>query len=64
MVEQTTIVANGKRVFDKFDTKIKKPGFLNYINLFDKDRYEFLTGEIQTFRDLTLKIIEVNSQPG
>jgi hypothetical protein len=63
MVEQTTIVANGKKVFDKFETKIKKPGFLNYINIFDRDRYEFLTGDIKTFRDLTLKIIEVNRQP-
>lgn len=63
MVEQTTILANGKKVFDKFDTKIKKPGFLNYINIFDRDRYEFLTGDIKTFKDLTLKIIEVNRQP-
>ena len=62
MLEQTTILANGKKVFDKFDKKIKKPGFLNYINIFDRDRYEFLTGDIKTFRDLTLKIIEVNKQ--
>jgi hypothetical protein len=60
MVEQTTIISNGAKIFDKFDTKIKKSGFLNYINIFDKDRYVFLTGDIKTFRDLTLKIIEVN----
>jgi hypothetical protein len=60
MVEQTTIISNGKKVFDQFDTKLKKTGFLNYINIFDKDRYTFLTGDIKTFRDLTLKIIEVN----
>lgn len=60
MVEQTTIISNGKKVFDQFDTKLKKASFLNYINIFDKDRYTFLTGDIKTFRDLTLKIIEVN----
>jgi len=62
MIEQTTIISNGKQVFDKFETKRKKTGFLNYINIFDKDRYTFITGNIKTFRDLTLKIIEVNRQ--
>lgn len=60
MVEQTTIISNGKKVFNEFDTKIKKAGVWNYINVFDKDRYTVLTGDIVTFRDLTLKIIDVN----
>ena len=60
MVEQTTIIAKGNPVFDKFDTKIKKPGLLNYINIFAKNRHEFVTGNIKTFKDLTLKIMEVN----
>jgi hypothetical protein len=42
--------------------KRKKSGFINYINIFDKERYTLLTGEIKTFRDLTLKIIQVNEQ--
>jgi hypothetical protein len=60
MVEQTTIIANGKPVFDKLDAKRIKTGFFNYINIFDKNRYTLTTGDIKTFRDLTLKIIEVN----
>lgn len=60
MVQQITIISNGKKVFDQFETKLKKTGFLNYINIFDKDRYILMTGEIKTFRDLTLKIIEVH----
>jgi len=63
MIEQVNIIANGKRVFDKLELKQKKAGFLNYISLFDKDRYTFLTGNINTFRDLVFKIIEVNNQP-
>jgi hypothetical protein len=61
MLEQTTIISNGKQVFDQFDIRRKKKGFFNYINVFDKNRYTFLTGDILTFRDLTLKLIEVNS---
>lgn len=60
MITQTTIISNGKKVFDQLDIKIKKTGFLNYINIFDKDRYTFLTGDIKTFKDLVLKIIAVN----
>jgi hypothetical protein len=60
MVEQTTIISNGKQVFTNLDVKRKKSGFLNYINIFDKDRYEFITGDIKTFRDLTMKIIDTN----
>ena len=64
MIEQTTIISNGKKVFEHFEMKIKKPGLLNHINIFDRDRYTFLTGDIITFRDLVSKIIEVNQQPG
>jgi hypothetical protein len=61
MVEQTTIIANGNQVFDKLEAKRTKKGFLNYINIFDKNRYTLTTGDIKTFRDLTIKIIEVNA---
>lgn len=64
MIEQTTIISNGKKVFEHFERKIKKSGLLHYINIFDRDRYTFLTGDIITFRDLVSKIIEVNQQPG
>jgi hypothetical protein len=62
MLEQTTIISNGNKLFDQFELRRKKTGFLNYVNIFDKDRYTILTGNIKTFRDLTLKIIEINSQ--
>lgn len=60
MLEQTTILAKGEKVFDHLTLKRKKEGFLNYINVFDKDRYTLLSGDIHTFRDLTMKIIEAN----
>ncbi|SIN85137.1 hypothetical protein [Chitinophaga niabensis] len=62
IMQQTTIISNGKKVFEQLDIKIKKPGLLNYINIFGKDRYTFLTGDIKTFRDLVLKIIAVNQE--
>ncbi len=60
MLEQTTILAKGEKVFDQLTLKRKKKGFFNYINVFDKDRYTLLSGDIQTFKDLTMKIIEAN----
>ena len=60
MLEQTTILAKGEKVFDYLKLKIKKKGFLNYINIFDRNRYTVLTGDVQTFRDLTKTIIEAN----
>jgi hypothetical protein len=62
MLEQTTIISNGNKLFDQLELRRKKAGFINYINIFDKDRYTFLTGDIKTFRELTFKIIEVNFQ--
>jgi len=62
MLEQATILAKGEKVFDSFKTIRKKSGFWNYINIFDKDRYTFPNGGVDTFRDLTLKIIEANSK--
>jgi hypothetical protein len=58
------ITLTGTKPIDKIDTKRKKKGFWNTINIFDPDRYETLTGEIKTFRDLTEKIIEEKIKTG
>lgn len=52
------ITLTGTKPIDKIETRKKKKGFWNAINIFDPDRYETLTGDIRTFRDLTEKIIE------
>ena len=61
MLDKITKLSKGKRVFELLNIKRKKGGFFNYINIFDSERYTYETGDIRTFRDLTLKIIEVNS---
>jgi hypothetical protein len=60
MVEEITLT--GTSPIDKIETRRKKNGFWNAINIFDPDRYVTLTGEIKTFRDLTEKIIEEKNQ--
>jgi len=60
MIEQTTILSKGEEVFSSLTLIRKKKGFFNYINIFDKNRYTFLTGDVKTFNDLTKKIIEAN----
>ncbi|HBH05380.1 MAG TPA: hypothetical protein DDX92_02110 [Flavobacteriales bacterium] len=52
------ITLTGTKPIDKIETRRKKKGFWNTINIFDPDRYETLTGDIKTFRDLIEKIIE------
>jgi hypothetical protein len=52
------ITLTGTKPIDKIETRRKKKGFWNAINIFDPVRYETLTGDIKTFRDLTEKIIE------
>ena len=52
------ITLTGISPVEKIDVRRKKSGFLNAINILDSDRYEILTGEIKTFRDLVEKIIE------
>ena len=67
ILSKAILLAKGKRVFEELNLKKKrrKGSFLNYINIFDgerylfENRYTFESGDIQTFRDLTLKIIEV-----
>ncbi|AEV33462.1 hypothetical protein Oweho_2492 [Owenweeksia hongkongensis DSM 17368] len=56
VIEEITLT--GTKPIDKIETRRKKRGFWNAINIFDSNRYETLTGDIKTFRDLTEKIIE------
>ncbi len=56
VIEEITLT--GTKPIDKIEIRKKKKGFWDAINIFDSDRYETLTGDIKTFRDLTEKIIE------
>ena len=56
MLEEITLT--GTKPIDEIDIRAKKKGFWNAINLLDKDRFETLTGDIKTFRDLIEKIVE------
>ena len=60
MIEQISILSKGGKVFDRLEYARQKSGFLNAINIFDKDRYYFLTGDIKTFRDITNRVIALN----
>lgn len=60
MIEQISIISKGQIVFDQLQYIRKKSGFLNAINIFDKDRYRFLTGDILTFRDVTNKVLALD----
>jgi len=52
------ITMTGTKPISEIDRRRKKKGFWNAINIFDPDRYETITGDVITFRDLTEKIIE------
>ena len=58
------ITLTGTKPIDKIELRKKKSGFWSTINIFDSDRYETLTGEIRTFRDLTERIIEEKIKTG
>lgn len=58
------ITLTGTKPIDKIETRRKKKDFWNAINIFDLNRYEILTGDIKTFRDLTEKIIEEKIKTG
>lgn len=60
ILDQITIMSKGRTVFEKLELKREKRGLFNYFNIFNKDKYSILTGDIITFRDLTLKMIEAN----
>ena len=58
VVEEITLT--GTRPIEEIEVVRKKQGFWNAINIFDPDRYDYLTGDVLTFRDLVEKIIEMN----
>lgn len=60
IISETIFLSKGKRFIEKIEMKRKKKGFLNYINIFDKDRFIYSIPNIETFRDLILKIIEID----
>ena len=58
------ITLTGTKPIDKIETRINKKAFWNAVNIFDPERYEILTGDVKTFRDLTEKIIEERTKSG
>ena len=56
VIEEITLT--GTRPIDKIETKRRKTGFWNTINIFAAERHEILTGEVKTFRDLVERIID------
>ncbi len=58
MIEEITLT--GTRPIEKIEVSRKKKGFWNTINIFDADRFEILTGEVKTFRDLIEQIVDEN----
>jgi len=58
------ITLTGTKSIEAIQTRRKKSGFWNAINIFDPDRYEILMGEVKTFRDLTEKIVEEKIKKG
>ena len=55
-------LSKGKKIIDKIERKRQKEGFLNYINVFDKNRFIYSIPQINTFKDLIFKIIKVESE--
>lgn len=55
IIEEITLT--GTRPIDKIEIIRRKKGFWNTINIFDPQREQILTGEINNFRDLVEKII-------
>lgn len=50
----------GMNPIEQIKEKRKRKGFWSAINIFDPDRYELLTGDIVTFRDLIEKMMKKN----
>ena len=61
ITSEILFLSKGKKIIEKIEMKRKKKGLLNYINIFDKDRFIYSIPNIETFRDLILKIIEINT---
>lgn len=56
VLEEVTLT--GTKPIDKIETKKRKEGFWNTINIFDPERHSLLTGDVKTFRDLVEKIFD------
>ncbi len=59
LIVTVTHLARGEKIFDSFKPILKKKGFWNYINIFDKDRYIYPSGGVDTFRELTCALLKV-----
>lgn len=55
LIEEITLT--GTRPIEKIEVRRKKKVFWGTVNIFDTDRFEILTGEVKTFRDLIEQIV-------
>lgn len=60
IISEIIFLSKGKKIIEQIEMKRKKKGFFNYINIFDKSRFIYSIPNINTFRDLILKIVEIN----
>jgi hypothetical protein len=59
IITEVIFLSKGSTFIKKIEKKRRKKGILNSVNVFEKDRFVYYIPDINTFKELILKIIEV-----